>query len=51
LQVREDVLIYAIFALLTFPSTDFALESLVTRAAPALNDGKRRVRQARRPNG
>ncbi len=44
-RTREDILIYVIFALLTFPSADFDLDDLVERLAPTLVDPKRRVRQ------
>ncbi|XP_058019143.1 TOG array regulator of axonemal microtubules protein 1 isoform X5 [Ahaetulla prasina] len=45
-RVREVVLAISIAALLTFPSEDFELPKLVAALAPALADGKRRVRHA-----
>ena len=46
LQMREDALNVIIFALLTFPSTEFDLEDLVITIAPYVTDQKKRVRQA-----
>ncbi|XP_053140412.1 TOG array regulator of axonemal microtubules protein 1 isoform X2 [Hemicordylus capensis] len=45
-RVREVVLALCIAALLTFPSEDFDLPGMVDALAPALADGKRRVRHA-----
>lgn len=45
-RVREVVLAICIAALLTFPSEDFDLPAMVAALAPALADGKRRVRHA-----
>ncbi|XP_066480524.1 TOG array regulator of axonemal microtubules protein 1 [Tiliqua scincoides] len=45
-RVREVVLAICIAALLTFPSEDFDLPAMVAALAPALTDGKRRVRHA-----
>ena len=44
--MREDAINVIIFALLTFPSTEFDLEILVTTIAPYVTDQKKRVRQA-----
>ena len=44
-KMREDIIIYLIFALLLFPSTDFKLDFLCERVCPFLLDAKRRVRQ------
>ena len=44
-RVREDVLIYIIFALLIFPSSDFNQGRLAKDVAPLLADQKRRCRQ------
>ncbi|XP_059088939.1 TOG array regulator of axonemal microtubules protein 1-like [Tigriopus californicus] len=45
-RIREDNLIYIIFALLTFPSNDFNFDYLIEDVVPCLTDPKRRVRQA-----
>ena len=45
-KVREDILNMITAALLTFPSSDFNLNSLPELLAPMLIDPKRRVRQA-----
>ena len=44
--MREDGINVVIFALLTFPSTEFELENLVNNIAPHVTDQKKRVRQA-----
>ena len=44
--MREDCINVATFALLTFPSTAFNLENLVSTIGPHLTDQKKRVRQA-----
>ena len=44
--MREDGINIVIFALLTFPSTEFELENLVNNIAPHVTDQKKRVRQA-----
>ena len=44
--MREDAINVIIFALLTFPSTEFDLEHLVNNIAPYVTDQKKRVRQA-----
>ena len=44
-KMREDIIIYIIYALLTFPSTDFKLDFLCERVCPFILDPKRRVRQ------
>ena len=46
-RVREDVLLYIIFALLIFPSSDFNQERMAKAVAPLLADQKRRCRQVR----
>ena len=45
-KMREDCINVIIFALLTFPSTEFNLEDLVATIGPHVTDSKRRVRQA-----
>lgn len=45
-KVREDILNIITAALLTFPSSDFILDSLPGLIAPMLIDTKRKVRQA-----
>ena len=44
--MREDCIHVVVFALLTFPSTEFDLENLVKNIAPHVTDQKKRVRQA-----
>ncbi len=44
--VREDSLLYIVYALLLFPSSDFDLHRLPKAVAPMLADPKRRCRQA-----
>ena len=44
--MREDAINVIIYALLTFPSTEFDLETLVITIAPYATDQKKRVRQA-----
>ena len=44
--MREDCINVVIFALLTFPSTEFNMENLVTAIGPYVTDQKKRVRQA-----
>lgn len=44
--MREDAINVVIFALLTFPSTEFDLEDHVITIAPYVTDQKKRVRQA-----
>ena len=44
--MREDAINFIIFALLTFPSTEFDLEILVITIAPYITDQKKRVRQS-----
>ena len=46
MKMREDCINVIIFALLTFPSTEFNLEDLVATIGPHVTDSKRRVRQA-----
>ena len=45
-RMREDVVNFVIFALLTFPSQEFNLTEICTCVTPCLLDTKRRVRQA-----
>ena len=45
-RMREDVVNFIIFALLTFPSQEFNLVEICVCVTPCLLDTKRRVRQA-----
>ena len=45
-RMREDVVNFVIFALLTFPSQEFDLTEICFCITPCLLDTKRRVRQA-----
>lgn len=45
-KMREDVVNFVIFALLTFPSREFDLPEITSSIVPCLLDTKRRVRQA-----
>ena len=45
-RMREDVVNFVIFALLTFPSIEFNLIEICACMTPCLLDTKRRVRQA-----
>ena len=45
-KMREDIIIYVIFALLQFPGGDFDLSDIASRITPSISDPKRRVRQA-----
>ena len=45
-KMREDVVNFIIFALLTFPSQEFDLAEICATVVPCLLDTKRRVRQA-----
>ncbi|KAL0109941.1 hypothetical protein PUN28_013527 [Cardiocondyla obscurior] len=45
-KTRENALQLLIFSLVTFPSTEFKLETVVNRVAPMIADRRRRVRQA-----
>jgi len=45
-QTRENALQLLIFSLVTFPSTEFKLETVASRVATMVADRRRRVRQA-----
>lgn len=45
-QTRENALQLLIFSLVTFPSTEFKLETVASRVAVMVADRRRRVRQA-----
>ena len=45
-RMREDVINFIIFALLTFPSKEFDFTEMCQAIVPSLVDSKRRVRQA-----
>ena len=45
-RMREDVVNFIIFALLTFPSKEFLMDEICAAILPTLLDTKRRVRQA-----
>ncbi len=45
-KMREDVINFVIYGLLTFPSKEFDLPEIVDGVVPSLLDNKRRVRQA-----
>lgn len=45
-KMREDVINFVIFALLTFPSQEFDMPEITNSIVPCLIDTKRRVRQA-----
>ena len=44
--MREDIVNFIIFALLTFPSDAFDFDSMIKMMGPLFLDPKRRVRQA-----
>jgi hypothetical protein len=46
LQMRENSLLFLIYATLTFPSTEFRWDEMAGRVAAAVADPRRRVRQA-----
>ena len=46
LQMRENSLLFLIYATLTFPSTEFHWDQMAGRVAAAVADPRRRVRQA-----
>ena len=45
-RMREDIVNFIIFALLTFPSDAFDFDSMIKMMGPLFLDPKRRVRQA-----